>query len=109
LDLAVFDKEVKRKQKANQETYEQWKEKYQCDEKEDVLYHHKALVVMDDQIHQKILCHYHDSLTVGHPGVWKTLTVVQKDYWWPTMRQYIAKYVKGCTICQQNKTITHQN
>ena len=69
LDLTVFDEEVKRKQKANQETYEQWKEKYQCDEKEDALYHHKALVVMDNQAHQKILRHYHDSLTAGHPGV----------------------------------------
>src|SRR6266566_9161663 len=25
------------------------------------------------------------------------------------MRQYIAEYVKGCAICQQNKTITYRN
>src|SRR6266700_7134203 len=25
------------------------------------------------------------------------------------MRQYIGKYIKGCTTCQQNKTVTHRN
>ena len=33
--------------------------------------------------------------------------LVSMGYWWPGIAQYINKYVKGCSICQQNKTNTH--
>src|SRR6201984_1471517 len=52
---------------------------------------------------------YHDGLTAGHPGVVKTFRDLQRNYWWPDMRKYIQEYVRGCTICQSHKILTHQN
>jgi Integrase zinc binding domain len=32
--------------------------------------------------------------------------LVAKDYWWPTMQEFITNYVKGYAICQQTKSGT---
>ena len=31
-----------------------------------------------------------------------------RKYWWPKMKEWIADYVKGCAVCQQNKILTHR-
>ena len=40
----------------------------------------------------------------GHSGWWKTTELVVCNYWWPGMGCYIAKYMKGCNLCNQMKT-----
>ena len=30
--------------------------------------------------------------------------LVARNYWWLGMGRYIAKYVKGCDLCNQTKT-----
>ena len=52
---------------------------------------------------------YHGTPTAGHQGVFKTIGMVKRDYWWLTMWEYMKKYMQGCTICQQNKSNTHPN
>ena len=49
----------------------------------------------------------HDHPSAGHPGRDETLHKTQERYQWPGMKEWIANYIKGCTICQQNKIITH--
>ena len=51
---------------------------------------------------------YHDHPLAGHPGRDETIRKVQERYSWPHMTQWIAEYVKGCAICQQNKILTHK-
>jgi Integrase zinc binding domain len=41
--------------------------------------------------------------------MWKTYTSLLRSYWWPTLKQDIEEYVRGCTTCQANKMITRQN
>ena len=50
---------------------------------------------------------HHDHPTAGHPGRFKTLELLQRDYWWPSMSTYVRTYVTGCAICQQMKPNTH--
>ena len=50
----------------------------------------------------------HDHPTAGHPGRDETIRKVQDKYWWPGMRSWISDYIKGCTICQQSKNLTHR-
>jgi Integrase zinc binding domain len=45
---------------------------------------------------------------VGHPGISKTLDLLIRDYWWPTVKEFITSYVKGCATCQSNKANTTQ-
>ena len=50
----------------------------------------------------------HDHPSAGHPERYETLRKVQQKYWWPGMKQWIANYICGCAVCQQNKILTHR-
>ena len=50
----------------------------------------------------------HDHHTAGHPGRDETIRRTKTKYKWPNMNEWIANYVKGCAICQQNKIQTHR-
>ena len=39
----------------------------------------------------------------GHPGRWKTLELVTRNFWWPGVSRYVAKYVKSCDRCNRTK------
>ena len=49
---------------------------------------------------------YHDVLVAEHGGMWKTIELVMKNYWWPGVTKYIGKYVDGYDMCQRIKNRT---
>jgi hypothetical protein len=51
---------------------------------------------------------WHDAPTAGHPGRDEMIRLVNHYYYWPGAKHWIAEYVKGCAICQQNKILTHR-
>jgi len=61
-----------------------------------------------DLVKRGIMRLIHDHSLAGHPGRDETLRKAQERYHWPNMKEWIANYVKGCTICQQNKILMHQ-
>jgi len=40
---------------------------------------------------------------MGHPGEWKTLKLITREYWWPGITEFVKEYVKGCATCQTTK------
>ena len=60
------------------------------------------------EVKQGIMNLYHNHPLAGHPGCDETIQKVQEQYSWPHITQWIAEYIKGCTICQQNKILTHK-
>ena len=50
----------------------------------------------------------HDDPSAGHLGRDETIRKTQEQYHWPGMKEWIADYIKGCAICQQNKILTHR-
>jgi len=68
----------------------------------------KIEVLPLDLVKRGIMRLIHDHSLAGHPGRDETLRKTQERYHWPNMKEWIANYVKGCAICQQNKILIHQ-
>src|SRR6202023_693680 len=58
-------------------------------------------------LRQEIVRRHHDSLPAGHPGQFKTLELIRRNYWWPGFSVFVRNYVDGCAVCQQMKVNTH--
>ena len=69
-----------------------------------ILFKGKVYVPKDIALRRKIVELHHDSQITGHPGRWKTLELVSRNYWWPNMARFIAAYCKGCDRCNRTKT-----
>jgi len=41
----------------------------------------------------------------GHPGHWKTLELVSRNYWWSQMSRYIGQYISTYDLCLRTKLI----
>ena len=70
-----------------------------------LLYYRGKIYVPKSDLCRRILSLCHDSKLAGHPGRWKTLELVSRNYWWPQMSRYIGKYVSTCDMCLQTKPI----
>jgi hypothetical protein len=68
-----------------------------------VLYRGKVYVPPDLDLRRRVVTAHHDSLIAGHPGRWRTLELVSRNYWWPGITRYVADYVSGCDACNRTK------
>lgn len=68
-----------------------------------VLFRGKVYVPRNKDLRRRIVKAHHDSAVVGHPGRWKTLELVARNYWWPGMTKFVAAYVAGCDMCNRTK------
>jgi len=57
----------------------------------------------DPDLQRDIVKTYHDHITTGHPGHWKTYELVSREFWWPGISQFVQAYVDGCATCQSTK------
>jgi len=69
-----------------------------------ILFRGKVYVPKDPELRRAIVEAHHDSRITGHPGRWKTLELVSRNYWWPGISRYVASYVQGCDRCNRTKT-----
>jgi Integrase zinc binding domain len=84
-----------------------WASCFNLTESDSAWYHGSTLVVVEDnELRREVLSMYHDHRLVGHPGISKTLDLLTRDYWWPTVKEFVTSYVKGCTVCQSSKANT---
>ena len=72
-----------------------------------IFYRNQCYVPADQELRRDLIKQYHDTPAAGHPGKFKTLELLRRDYWWPGMYVMVSRYVEGCTLCQQNKPNTH--
>jgi hypothetical protein len=62
-------------------------------------------LVITGSIEQKreIIRTHHNAPVYSHPGITKTIQILERMHWWPKMKQDITEYVKGCAECQRHK------
>jgi hypothetical protein len=53
-----------------------------------------------------IIRDHHNPPAFGHPGIARTLDLVTRYYWWPSIWEEVQQYVKGCAECQRHKINT---
>jgi transposase InsO family protein len=60
-----------------------------------------------EELQEQIIRQHHDDPVHGHPGVSRTMELIQRNYQFKDMKNKITSYVKKCADCQRNKHSTH--
>ena len=81
-----------------------WVDPHKLKKINDIWYHQGQRVVTGDiEERRTIIKTKHDLPVHGHPGISKTVQIVERTHWWPRMKQDVIDYVKGCADCQRMK------
>ena len=70
------------------------------------LYFHKQLYVPPSAC-SALLHSIHASPLLGHMGVFRTKSILERNFWWPGLSTFVKHFITGCAVCQQNKVNTH--
>jgi len=65
----------------------------------------KIYVPQNVDLRRRVVSLCYDTKVARHPGRWKTLELVSRDYWWLQMSRYIRQYVSTCNLCIRTKPI----
>src|SRR5258707_11724155 len=68
-----------------------------------VLYRGRVYIPDDPQLRHDLVHAHHSTAVAGHPGQWKTLELVSRNYWWPGLSRDVAKFIAGCDTWQRTK------
>jgi hypothetical protein len=104
-----LNNQVKHAQDESYDTLKPWMAKYNLHlDSDNYLWKGDSLVVVENNdLRRGVLSSFHTSKTAGHPGISKTIQLIQVHYWWPNLKDFVTNYVKGCATCQMNKINTH--
>jgi len=66
------------------------------------------LIYVPMNLRTRILESHHYSITAGHFGVCKTLDLINRNFWWPNLRNDVKKVIKFCDTCCKAKVPRHK-
>jgi hypothetical protein len=68
-----------------------------------LFYKGRIFVPKDIAIRKLILESHHDAPAAGHPGQACTLELVNRQFYWPSMKKSVNQYVEACDSCNRTK------
>ncbi|KAJ1121322.1 hypothetical protein NDU88_009435 [Pleurodeles waltl] len=72
--------------------------------KDNYFYHQHALFLPTKKVQTEALQMCHDSPIASHRGIRKTQELLQRYFWWPSLKTDTETYVSACPVCAQTKT-----
>ena len=79
-----------------------------CDNRGGILfYRNRFFVLRHEELRLHLMQSHHDSPAFGHPGRAKTLELLQRNYYWDTMRCDVDQFVRNCDTCRRCRTSRH--
>jgi len=90
-ELVVKAVEELKKSSTRQLQSEEWSEEQGL-----MLFRGKVYVLKDIKLRLEIIKLHHDTPVAGHPGQWKILELITRNYWWPGITMQVKNYVSGC-------------
>jgi Integrase zinc binding domain/RNase H-like domain found in reverse transcriptase len=108
ISLSSLEDRVFRVQESNEDTLKAWQKLHPHIHKHEGRWYwdNLPIVVEDNGLRREVLTRYHDHPVAGHPGIFKTIQLIIRDYWWPDVKNFTKNYVQGCAICQTTKSRT---
>ncbi len=90
-----LDNQVKIAQENDYTQLKEWLEPHHlCINTDNYFWKDNALIVVENNnLKRGVLSLFHTSKTAGHPGISKTLSLIQPHYWWPHMKDFVTAYV----------------
>jgi hypothetical protein len=73
-----------------------------------LLYNGRVYVPEASDLRLQVLRNKHNPPTAGHQGFQKTLELVQREYYWPDLRTFVAEFCRTCNNRPRNKAIRHK-
>ena len=70
-------------------------------------YHDRLYVLKEASVRKELLRRHHDDPLAGHFDVDKTLELINRKYYWGSMRDDIKSYVETRDVCQRVKVKRH--
>ncbi|QRV95072.1 Transposon Tf2-1 polyprotein [Ceratobasidium sp. AG-Ba] len=67
------------------------------------MFKNKIYVPNNNSIRKDILASRHDNMAAGHPGQFRTLELVNRKYYWKSLKKSVTSYVSHCESCIRNK------
>ena len=56
------------------------------------------VVTAEESEHRDLIRQRHDPPAYRHPGIGKTTDLVERDYWWPTLKKEVIQYVDTLSL-----------
>ena len=67
-----------------------------------------GLPCIPEIIRAELISQHHNNPYAGRFGIDKTWKLIVRKYYWPTLRQDVEAYVKGCDVCLASKAVRHK-
>jgi len=68
----------------------------------------KNKIYVPPKCRSSILNICHDSPSAGHFGIKKTINLINRDFWWPSLQSDVKDYIRSCEICSRSKDSRHK-
>ncbi len=94
---AIIEKMKLQSENNEPNTYYQWVLRYKG----------RVCVGSAGTLRERLITHFHHSVTGGHSGALHTYQRIKGHFFWLGMRKQVEEQVHSCAICAQNKVDTH--